>query len=139
MKLIVKRFAFQPDYTIGKMYIDHEDNFDPEWFCDTLEPTVRAPGVKVDGKTAIPEGTYKFKLAYSPANKMNVPLLQDVPGFSEIEIHIGNYPHDTHGCTLVGRNTIKGELTASTQMFCGLIHELNESGQSEWEITYTHS
>ena len=81
MKLIVKRFAFKPDYTIGHLFIDYENNGMPEYFCDTLEPTVRAPGVKIQDLTAIPEGMYKFILEYSNLNKRTVPLLKDVPNF----------------------------------------------------------
>jgi hypothetical protein len=138
MKLLIKRCFFLPDYTIGKYYIDYERNFGYEYFCDTLEPTVRAPGIKIDGKTAIPEGNYKMSIVHSPANKMDVPLLQNVPGFTAIEQHIGNFPHDTHGCTLIGQNKIKGQLINSTITFLKLMDILKKSGQKEWEIIYTH-
>ena len=41
MKIEVKRIAFKPHYTIGKMYIDNV------FICDTLEDVVRPDGVKV--------------------------------------------------------------------------------------------
>ena len=61
MKLTLKRIALRKTYTIGKLYID--DNY----FCDTLEDTVRDLDKdgkfdngekKIKGKTAIPYGTY---------------------------------------------------------------------------------
>ncbi len=49
--------------------------------------------------TAIPDGTYKFIFYDSPANKMVVPLLVDVPGFSNIELHPANWSFQLKGCT----------------------------------------
>lgn len=66
MKIVVKRIAKKPEYTIGKLYIDDV------YFCDTLEDTDRnlsqtdilseISAKKVYGKTAIPSGTYKIDM-----------------------------------------------------------------------------
>lgn len=84
----------------------------PEVECYTLEPETRHDQVK---PRAIPAGTYPLTLRYSPIHGRIVPHVEDVPGFSEIEIHIGNYPvphpdkaglmkpSDTKGCTLLGK------------------------------------
>jgi hypothetical protein len=32
----------------------------------------------------------------------DVPHIIDVPQFDQVEIHVGNYPSDTAGCTLLG-------------------------------------
>src|SRR5574343_976097 len=106
MKLELIRHAIKDTYTIGKLFIDGT------YFCDTLEDYVRA-GEKVFGKTAIPTGTYDVQITYSNRFKQPMPLLIDVPGFSGIRIHPGNTAEDTHGCILVGKNTIKGRLTES--------------------------
>ena len=121
-------------YTIGKLYIDGE------YFCDTLEDTDRdltqdmsiseISNVKVHGETAIPKGTYiidmntvspkysqaKYAKQYSFCDA-KLPRLQNVPGFEGILIHIGNYPKDTEGCILIGKNTVKGAVMESTVTF----------------------
>ena len=64
MNLQLVRKYLNPTYTIGKLYIDGE------YFCDTLEDTVRDLNKdgeneqKIRGKTSIPYGTYRIILSY---------------------------------------------------------------------------
>lgn len=97
MQLRVERQDFSPYSTIGEMFIDgvHE--------CFTLEPVWTESDVK---PRAIPEGTYKLVPRMSKKHGREVPGVEDVPGFQDIEIHWGNFPRDTEGCCLVGQ--IKG-------------------------------
>lgn len=127
MKLELIRHALKADYTIGRLFIDGI------YFCDTLEDTVRT-GPKVFGKTAIPQGTYKVQITYSNRFKQPMPLLIDVPGFSGIRIHPGNTAEDTHGCILVGKNTIKGRLTESRNTYYRLFNMLRGFGDIEITI-----
>src|ERR1700676_4364533 len=92
MHLTVERFNFTDISTEGQLSIDGER------FCWTLELPVRdgLPG------SAIPKGTYKPVAYDSPHFGRKVPLLVDVPGRSEIEIHYGNTAADTRGCILLG-------------------------------------
>jgi hypothetical protein len=72
----------------------------------TLEDTDRKleeGGEKVAGQTCIPRGRYRITLTMSNRFKRILPLLNDVPQFSEIRIHAGNTPADTEGCIIVGR------------------------------------
>ncbi len=96
MQLLLKRTTFLPDTTLGELYIDGE------LFCFTCEDAVRAQGVKVYGKTAIPYGIYDIKITYSPKYGKPMPLICDVPGFEGVRIHTGNTHEDTEGCILVG-------------------------------------
>ena len=41
-------------------------------------------------------------------------------------IHIGNKPEDTDGCILVGKNTVKGMITSSTETFMSFYKILEE-------------
>src|SRR4051812_9800604 len=47
----------------------------------------------------IPCGTYKISLYKSPEHGI-VPLIEGVPGRSMIEIHEGNFEHNSKGCVL---------------------------------------
>ncbi len=99
MIIEVIRNQYTKKSTIGDLFI--ENIFE----CHTLEDTVRM--FKIPGKTAIPAGKYGVKLTYSPKFKEIVPEVFNVPGFTGIRLHWGNYPEDTAGCPLVGMT--KGE------------------------------
>ena len=105
MKLTLKRIFKGEKYTIGDLYIDGT------WFCNTLEDAIR--DIKVYGETAIPAGTYKVTITFSPRFRRWLPLLHDVPYFEGVRIHRGNTAEDTHGCILVGQNKIKGQVVNS--------------------------
>lgn len=81
--------------TIGELICLEE----PLLKLSTLEPPRRTPPLK---PRSIPAGTYDVTLYKSPHTGYKVPLLHDVDDFSEVEIHIGNFPRDTKGCILVG-------------------------------------
>ena len=118
MQIKIKRIFKGPEYTIGKLYIDGK------YFCDTLEDTVRAPGVKIPGKTAIPAGKYKIKLTESLRFGRLMPRLMDVPGFTGVLIHAGSMAEDTRGCILVGKNRVKGKVLDSRETFAKLLRLL---------------
>jgi len=94
MNLTLQRLHFTPRSTCGELYVDDSH----EIFMHTLELPVKdgLPG------SAIPPGHYKVTIYASPHFGREVPLLEDVPNRSEIEIHFGNYPTDSRGCILVG-------------------------------------
>lgn len=121
MKIKVDRIYKGESYTIGKMYLNGE------YFCDTLEDAIRP--VKIPNETAIPAGTYKVEVTYSPRFKRNLPLLVDVPNYTGIRIHNGSNKDHTSGCILVGFNTSKGKLTDSrktSDQLTNLLESLSE-------------
>lgn len=128
MKLELIRTFKGTEYTIGKLYVGGI------YLCDTIEDTVREDGVKVYGKTAIPDGTYKVMLTYSNKFKKVLPLLLDVPMFEGIRIHSGNTEDDSLGCIIVGQNKEKGKVINSRVTFDKLMAILNKRLAGE-EIT----
>lgn len=120
MELLLKRKYLKQYYTIGHLYINGE------YYCDTLEDTVRPDGIKVKGSTAIPAGVYKVDWTVSPRFAKFMPLLLDVPNFKGVRIHAGNTQKDTEGCILVGRNTKPGELINSRKM-CDRLYKMIKS------------
>lgn len=96
MNLTVQRRWLTAQSTIGDISIAGDADF----HLYSLEPVTRNDDVK---PRAIPAGTYPLTLRFSPKHGRIVPHVENVPGFSEIEMHIGNFPKDTEGCTLVGK------------------------------------
>lgn len=93
MDLVVQRKWLTPQSTCGELSIDGG------FFCHTLEPRIDQSRGK---PYCIPAGTYELALRASPRLGYVTPWVKEVPGFEDILIHIGNYPKDTEGCTLVG-------------------------------------
>lgn len=140
MKLTLKRIALRSTYTIGRLYVDGN------YFCDTLEDTVRDLNKngkfdngekKVYAKTAIPYGTYEIKWTYSPRFKKYTPQLMNVPSFEGIRIHAGSTPAATAGCLLLGQNKKVGMVLnsrATINKFYPLIKEACSNGKVTIEI-----
>lgn len=126
MELTINRIWYTKNSTCGQLLIDGV------FFCYTLEP--RAD--QSQGKPyAIPAGTYKVLLQMSPRFKRKTPHLQDVPGFSAVEIHMGNYPHNTEGCTLVGATRPEPDFIGYSDVtFLKLMEKLD--GVADIEATY---
>jgi Family of unknown function (DUF5675) len=99
--------------------------------CYTEEPH-KPVGDNPQKPYCIPAGTYPVKVLMSPHFGVPVPTLFNVPGFEDIEIHNGNYPRDTHGCTLVGQTQSADFVGNSLLAFGSLMAKL----PSEFEITY---
>lgn len=139
MKILVKRIAKRPTYTIGKMYLDGK------YFCDTLEDTDRSISqstpidtikkVKLPNNTAIPTGTYKVIVNVSPKFKRLLPRLLNVPGFDGVLIHRGNTDKDTSGCILIGENKVVGRVINSTGYEAKLVSILNKAQDNKENIT----
>jgi len=128
LKLIRKEFT--EDSTIGELYVN--GTFE----CYTLEDKVRES--KVYARTAIPTGTYKITITYSPRFKRYLPLLHDVPNFSGVRIHTGNHADNTEGCLLVGtakgKDWISNSKVAFNKLYPQLVHASQNGETIEIEI-----
>ena len=153
MELTLDRKWRKKGYSIGRLYINGA------YFCDTLEDEDRnlyqgmskeeIQQKKVYGETAIPFGRYKISMhrkspKYSQKKQYEkcggyLPYLSKVPCWEGVLIHIGNFPKDTAGCILVGKNQVKGAVVNSTLWFWKLyeiLKDADERGEEIW-ITVT--
>lgn len=84
--------------TISKLYVDGQ------FLGFVLEDGEHAN--KIHGQTRIPGGRYKIVKDYTTKFTYQFGYcwhVLDVPGFSEIKIHKGNWITDTEGCLLPNR------------------------------------
>lgn len=117
LQITVFREEFGEDYTAGKLYLRNSfanHNGELEFFCYTLEDAARAYGIKVPGKTCVPEGecfvtiskSNRFQrdmlLLYTEFNDYSLQL--EGTKFTGIRPHGGNDVYDTEGCPLVAYN-----------------------------------
>ena len=156
MKLTLKRTRKSTACTIGELSINGK------FFCYTLEDRDRGLNsamsaetikkIKVAGETCIPTGTYTIDMdtpspkyaargansTYAPIG-FKVPRLVDVPGYSGVLIHIGNYPRDTEGCILVAEAVASsGEaINNSKSAFFALYDILKKAQDKGQKITIT--
>lgn len=127
MELMVNRDIFTKDSSLGQLFID--DQFE----CYTLEDKYRevtgeAVSVwKVPKETAIPLGRYRVLLQNSPRFQIVTPHLQDVPGFTMIEMHPGNTNKDTEGCILLGTQRGADSISESRIAFTTLMAKLQST------------
>lgn len=152
MELKLDRKWKKEDYTVGRLYIDDE------FFCNTMEDTDRGldqdmqdfmiRSRKIPSRTAVPTGRYKVLMNtvspkfsqrpfYMQVCKGKVPRLKDVKGFEGILIHCGADHSHSAGCILVGKNTIKGQLTDSQETFKDLYAQMKAAYDAGQEIFIT--
>lgn len=125
MNLVVVRKVYTAKSTTGELYLPDGTSF------YTLEPPARA-----EKPCAIPAGIYELTMRYSPKHHGNVPHVEQVPGFTDIEIHVGNYPEDTEGCLLVGKFRELDFVGSSKQAFDELCEKLTANPTEMHHILY---
>lgn len=145
MELLVNRTTPTQNSTIGSFYV----NGAFESFC--LEPVERGltstmsleqiATIKVPDQTAVPTGRYQVTKYYSPKHRAIVPCIVGIPGFSYVEIHIGNFPKDTDACLLLGTQIGPDEVLNSAvaiDRFYPKFFAALEAGEEVW-ITYQNA
>jgi hypothetical protein len=118
MKLKLIRKSYTARTTTGELFID--DNF----FCYTLEDTVRAAKIKVKAETAIPAATYKVNVTFSSRFNREMPMIFTESNgyelksngiiFKGIRLHGGNTHTNTEGCILVAHKKINNDTIQGT-------------------------
>ena len=135
--ITLKREQFPSKYTVGTMYVEGKK------FGKTLERPNRDLNhkngfdngeKKVYGDTCIPFGHYKLTVTYSPKFKRDLVLVNNVPEFSGVRIHRGNYVKDTIGCILVAERFSNGALYNSTPYETWITNYVKKEIQSGNEV-----
>lgn len=108
MRIVVRRFVHDIDTSLSVITVDGG------FSCFGLEDEPREE--KVVGETRIPAGRYRVDLRTEGGMNdrygrrfdfhRGMLWLRDVPEFSYIYFHCGNYEHQTDGCILVGVGAI---------------------------------
>jgi hypothetical protein len=105
-----------------------EFRLDGKFECYSLEPPMKTDGSK---PRAIPAGTYRLTVRFSPRFQRLMPHVEDVPDFHGVLVHWGNFPKDTEACTLVGdihQNDFVGHSRAEFDKLFDVISDACESG-----------
>lgn len=120
MYFILQRFADNRESTLGLLF---KIGVLVPFKCYTLEDEFRES--KVSKETRVPARTYKLviqeistpkTLAYRKKYPWfeNHIMLEAVPGFVGIYIHVGNDDDDTDGCILLGDNANNNSISPGT-------------------------
>jgi hypothetical protein len=116
-------------------------------FCYVLEDEASATGIKVPGRTCIPEAVYDVSIAYCPRFKKDMIQLHNTTDkaverkgmrFTGIFVHGGNTVIDTEGCPLVAYNTDnKGRVwtRASDDLFLWVKRQQQRGNTVKWVIS----
>lgn len=121
MKLILQRYLFAEDYTMGLLFIDGV------YFCDTIEDKFRGNDLsktKVYGETCIPYGVYDVKITYSARHKKNMPQIMNVPYFEGIRFDVANTAKDVLGCVAIGIKSENGRVLQSRKTYNAFVKRL---------------
>ena len=150
MRLKVDRAWKKDTYTISKFFINGKRYYemleDKDRGLKQTDTIAKIKEVKVPGETAIPKGTYKVTLdVVSPKYAAvkwykdfcggRMPRLLNVPGWDGILIHPGNTALDSWGCIICGRNTVKGKVTSSREVFKTIYKQMESAWDKGEEIT----
>lgn len=118
MLLELVRDTFTPKSTIGRLSVSGEA------LCETLE---------LPHGQCIPTGRYEVVITHSPrlselaGHPIDTPRLLDVPGHEGILIHPGNFPRDTKGCVLPGRERGIDEVLHSHDAYVEVFHRIQSA------------
>lgn len=104
VKLVLDRFAYLPEATLGRLQIEDQ----VLWIA---ERSWRGNKKEI---SCIPTGTYTCK-QYSSKRFGETYEVCDVPDRTYILFHVGNFPEkDSLGCLLVGSSLMKGQPAVSS-------------------------
>lgn len=110
IKYIIQVRKYYPEFTESELFIPEQD----ARLCWVLEDKQQPHGVKVDGKTCLPEGIFDVAITFSNRFQKDMIQLFNQPDmtvqkhgikFTGARVHGGNSVDDSDGCPLVNKNT----------------------------------
>lgn len=136
-----------PEYGVGTWgEFAIEDQIAAYTMEDGFHPVLE----KVNGKTRIPSGRFPVRkrkvLSKMTKQYRNKKALKgifdwhleicDVPYFTNVYIHIGNWPKDTDGCVLVGDEHVEGRsmITNSTNTYIKIYQLISAALERDEEV-----
>jgi hypothetical protein len=129
MMLTIRRTVLTPPSSIGELYVDGV------FECYTLEDTVQEEGIKINGDTAIPAGTYQVIIDFSNRFQRLMPHILKVTGFEGVRIHSGNTAANTEGCILLGQEKGANTVLFSRPAFNAFFPKLQAAGTATLTIS----
>lgn len=131
MLVEIKRDKDDPNSVPSKVYVDGQ------FECYGMEPARTNPAVA--GHPCIAAGTFEVTRAYSPHLKYVTPHVLNVPGRTEIEWHIANFPKQILGCLAVGTVRKVDEVDNSRTAFEKLMTLLNTAWDAGEKVTAVYT
>ena len=131
MRVVVVRLEFTEKSTRGEMWLNGLFAY------YTLEPVVD----QGEKGFAIPLGSYDLKILWSGKFHRLMPHVLNVPNRDAIEIHWGNFPQDSTGCTMIGldKGTTPDFIGQSHLAFNDFFTQLQEAEQQGEQSTITYT
>lgn len=96
--IVIQRLEQTRTHTLGRLTVKGSSGADL-YECVCLELPWRN---NLPRTSCVPAGRYPIVLEWSPAFKMDLWELKDVPGRSEVKIHAANYVAQLWGCIAPG-------------------------------------
>jgi hypothetical protein len=135
LDIVLQREIMTETYTLGTMYIGM---LHFGYTCEDPDRTLEDHcGAKIDGNTAIPRGRYRISTSLSARFGRELPIVENVPGFSGVRVHGGNTAADTHGCPLLGRvRTMDGVANCAERVasLIKVIKDTEANGDTCWLV-----
>lgn len=137
MNLTLTRTAYELDGIFGILTKDDNDQV-----AVTLEHAY--PNGLGGVAPKIPAGTYTCKRGMHQLEGMKQPFetfeVTNVPGHTNILLHMGNYNGDSDGCILVGRRACPSDKDPALQMITSSVNTFNmimdfQRGVDEFQLT----
>lgn len=135
LELLLERDIIEPEFSLGHLYVAMQ------FYGYTCEDADRAledhPEAKIHGQSAIPRGRYRLATSLSQRFGRELPILENVPGFSGVRIHGGNTAADTEGCILLGRVRTRNGVANCADRVVSLTKVINDTEANGDEVWLT--